>query len=165
MALPTSQPLNWLQRFAAWLFRIKTTQPVTIIYGKPEKGVLESAAKQWPQIGQWRPGAHTPAPPPKPNTAKAAKAKTLQRLRDPSPIAFYDWIGTVDDWERIMSEPNWYSISRYSKKKEERDWVFIVYDRIGRTRKLKTRFFHSQAQATKFAMALINIHLSKQGQA
>ena len=144
---------------AASVFGIDT-DPIVILRDRQVDGGAPKRHNQRHPNGQWRPAK-----------AAASIIKPKPRLRNPSPIAFYNWIGSVADWERIMAHPNWYTITQHSQKSDIRDWVLSVYDRSGnrtgrkKSYELKRRFFHSQAQATKFAMALINIHLSKQGQA
>jgi hypothetical protein len=178
MALPKSQPLNWLQRLAAWLFRIDTTQPVTIIYGKPEQGVLESAAKQWPQIGQWRPGDQMPAPPPKrhnqrhPNGQwKLAEQKPLTKSKiekrkgwrmNLSAMGVYREVAEMSNWDQIVSRPDWYRIYQVNARSGNRSWrVEIVNKHVQPNTRVKSRTFETQDKAIKFITQLINIHLSK----
>jgi hypothetical protein len=179
MALPTSQPLNWLQRLAAWLFRIDTRQqiihkaPVYIKGGSPVEFSVVTHAKR---NGEWRPVVSTPVEPvrwpPKPTPLGVAPIhginKTAPKQRKAftkflGPQALYNEVAKAYNWEQIISRPNWYRVYKITNKssKHRKLWQLELHGGSP-IQKIKQRSFNTQEQANKFAMQLINIHLSKQ---
>lgn len=165
MALPTQQPLNWLQRLAAWLFRIDT-DPIIIIRGLQTDAGAPNRHNQRHPNGQWRPAAQQQLTIPKKQRSKGWK-------KNMTATAVYKEVALKSNWDQIVSHPEWYKIYQLSAKEGKR-WRVDIVNRYVKPRnaklkqsstRVKSRQFDKQDQAVRFVSQLINIHLSKQGQA
>jgi len=169
MALPTSQPLNWLQRLAAWLFRIKLspkpgvmdTMDLSDVIGKPLRVFRKSN-------GEWRP-VKQPAviPDSWPNPKVVGRAPqpgmTKPHLRGADPQSLYDFVASKTDWQLIISAGDWYNIARSKSEGRRKPYQLQIFDRKrGRNKQIiASKFFATPNEASDYAMAIINIHLTK----
>jgi len=177
-SLPTQQPLNWLQRLAAWLFRIDTRQEIihkAPVYIKGGSPVQFSVVTEPITSREWRPGDQMPAPPPKPTPLGVAKISapiygmnvpgmTKPHLRGADSEHFYDFVATKTDWQLIMSRSGWYNIAVSSDEARIKRHQLQIFNwqRTSRGRRIvASKFFATAKEASDFAMQLINIHLSK----
>ena len=171
MALLTQHPLNWLQRLAAWLFRIDTRQqiihkaPVYIKGGSPVEFSVVTHAKS---NGEWRPDKQSAVIPDSwPNPKVVGRAPqpgmTQPHLRGADPQSLYDFVASKADWHLIMSGNDWYNIARSKSEGRRKRYQLQIFDRKrGRNKQIiASKFFASGSEASEFAIALINIHLSK----
>ncbi len=115
-----------------------------------------------------------PAPPPKPTPLGVAKISapiygmnapgmTQPHLRGADPQSLYDFVASKADWHLIMSGNDWYNIARSKSEGRRKRYQLQIFDRKrGRNKQIiASKFFASGSEASKFAIAIINIHLSK----
>jgi len=164
MALPTQQPLNWLQRFVAWLFRIDTRQQIiqkAPVYIKGGSPVQFSVVTEPITSREWRPDAQPQASPPK-RQSKPITRKPHRKNMDPKSL--YEDVAQYHNWDDIVAKPNWYRIYKLKNSGEyvRKRWQLEIH--AGNPlRKIKQRAFTTQDQASKYVVALINTHFDKQG--
>jgi hypothetical protein len=181
MALPTQQPLNWLQRLAAWLFRIDTRQQIihkAPVYIKGGSPVEFSVVTEPMTSREWRPGDQMPAPAPKRHNQrhangqwKPAEHKPLTKSKiekrkgwrmNLSAMGVYREVAQMSNWDQIVSRPDWYRIYQVNARSGNRSWrVEIVNKHVQPNTRVKSRTFETQDKAIRFVTQLINIHLSK----
>jgi hypothetical protein len=166
MPLPTQQPLNWVQRLAAKIFRIDTRQEIihkAPVYIKGGSPVQFSVVTEPITSREWRPGDQMPAPPPRVVGRAPQPGMTQMHLRGADPQSLYDFVASKTDWQLIISAGDWYNIARSKSEGRRKPYQLQIFDRKrGRNKQIiASKFFATPNEASDFAMQLINIHLTK----